>query len=125
MFSANQTPTSRQKDTVINVEATGKFCWNLATYDLREAVNATAEGVEYGVDEFEKAGLEKEDSHLVEVNKKKIPMVKRSPVKFECEHYSTLRLPGNPPMGAVGKIVHVRIAWETYTDFVPPFLQMW
>jgi flavin reductase (DIM6/NTAB) family NADH-FMN oxidoreductase RutF len=120
MFSANQTPTSHQKDTVVNVEATGKFCWNLATYDLREAVNATAEGVAYGVDEFERAGLEKEDSKLVKVNERRIPMVKKSPVKFECEYYSTLRLPGNPPMGAVdvviGRVVGIHIDEGVLTD---------
>jgi flavin reductase (DIM6/NTAB) family NADH-FMN oxidoreductase RutF len=124
MFSANQTPSARQKDTVVNVEATGKFCWNLATYDLREEVNKTAEQVDYGVDEFERAGLEKEDSKLVEVvakgEKKRIPMVKRSPVRFECEHYSTLRLPGNPPMGAVdvviGKVVGIYIDEAVLTD---------
>jgi flavin reductase (DIM6/NTAB) family NADH-FMN oxidoreductase RutF len=120
MFSANQTPTSAQKDTVVNVEATGKFCWNLATYSLREAVNKTAEGVEYGIDEFEIAGLEKEDSVLVEVGGKRVPMVKKSPVKFECEFYSTLRLPGNPPMGAVdvviGRVVGIHIDEKVLTD---------
>lgn len=93
------------------------FCWNLATYDLREEVNKTAEGVDYGVDEFEHAGLEKVDSTLVGVSvegeKMRVPMVKRSPVRFECEHYSTIRLPGNPPMGAVdvviGKVVGIHI----------------
>jgi flavin reductase (DIM6/NTAB) family NADH-FMN oxidoreductase RutF len=120
MFSANQTPTSTQKDTVVNVEATGKFCWNLATYNLREAVNATAESVDYGVDEFERAGLDKEDSKLVEVGGKRIPMVKNSPVKFECEYYSTLKLPGNPPMGAVdvviGRVVGIHIDEAVLTD---------
>jgi flavin reductase (DIM6/NTAB) family NADH-FMN oxidoreductase RutF len=120
MFSANQTPTSAQKDTVVNVEATGKFCWNLATYSLREAVNKTAEGVAAGIDEFDIAGLEKEDSRLVDVGGKRIPMVKDSPVKFECEHYSTLRLPGNPPMGAVdvviGRVVGIHVDEKVLTD---------
>ncbi|KZM19694.1 FMN binding [Ascochyta rabiei] len=124
MFSANQTPTAQQKDTVINTEATGKFCWNLATYDLREAVNITAEQTEYGVDEFEHAGLAKIDSRISEVDvngeKKLIPMVRDSPVRFECEHYTTLRLPGNPPMGAVdvviGRVVGIHIDERVLTD---------
>jgi flavin reductase (DIM6/NTAB) family NADH-FMN oxidoreductase RutF len=126
MFSANQTPQQRQKDTVRNAEATGVFCWNLATYDLREEVNVSAEQVEYGVDEFERAGLEKEDSKLVRVvvkgeeGKMSVPMVKRSPVRFECEYYSTLRLPGNPPMGTVdvviGKVVGIHIDERVLTD---------
>ncbi|KAI8938119.1 hypothetical protein NX059_005786 [Plenodomus lindquistii] len=132
MFSANQTPTQQQKDTVKNTEATGVFCWNLATYALREAVNKTAEQVPHGVDEFGVAGLEKEDSLVVGVGvgvgggggggkgKVKVPMVKDSPIKFECEYYSTLRLPGNPPMGAVdvviGKVVGIHIDEGVLTD---------
>ncbi|KAH7079222.1 hypothetical protein BKA63DRAFT_261297 [Paraphoma chrysanthemicola] len=113
MFSANQTASAQQKDSVVNAEATGVFCWNLATWDLREAVNATAEDVGPDIDEFTHAGLEKVDSTLVRVGKSAVPMVARSPVRFECEHYTTLRLPGNPPMGAVdvviGKVVGIHI----------------
>lgn len=124
MFSANQTPSATQKDTVVNAEATRVFCWNLATYALREAVNLTAEGVESGVDEFALAGLEKVDSKLVEVGikgeKVKVPMVAKSPVRFECEYYSTLRLPGDPPMGSVdvviGKVVGIHIEEGVLTD---------
>ena len=35
----------------------------------------------------------------------KIPMVAASPVKFECQVHSTLRLPGNPPMGTVDVVI--------------------
>jgi flavin reductase (DIM6/NTAB) family NADH-FMN oxidoreductase RutF len=124
MFSANQTPSAHQKDTVVNAETTGVFCWNLATYDLREAVNVTAEQVDYGVDEFERAGLEKVDSRVVQVAVQgvntQVPMVKASPVRFECEYYSTLRLPGHPPMGTVdvviGKVVGIYIDEAVLTD---------
>ncbi|GAA5825261.1 hypothetical protein JCM11251_006910 [Rhodosporidiobolus azoricus] len=97
MFSANQKPSdAARKDTVINAEREGEFCWSLATYQLREAVNITAEQVPYGEDEFLKAGLTKEYGKLV-----KAPMVAESPVKFECKYHNTFRLPGNPPMGSV------------------------
>lgn len=134
MFSANQQPDpgfpggSLQKDTVRNVEATGVFVWNLATWDLRDAVNATAQQFPPGVDEFEKAGLEKEYSRIVHVSIPapsklqigerdeiiRVPMVKASPVKFECVYHTTLRLPGNPPVGTadvvIGRVVGVHIA---------------
>jgi hypothetical protein len=68
------------------------------------------------MDEFEKVGLEKEMSRVIEG----VPMVKRSPVKFECEYYSTLRLPGNPPMGTadviIGKVVGIHIMEWALTD---------
>ncbi|KAK1751466.1 hypothetical protein QBC47DRAFT_351634 [Echria macrotheca] len=115
MFAANQTPTSTRKDTVINVEATGKFVWNLATYDLREAVNITAQQVPHGVDEFALASLAKEFSaHLPGDGTNPVPMVKDSPVKFECVHHSTLRLPGASELGTVdvviGRVVAVHIS---------------
>lgn len=118
MFAANQTPSNRRKDTVVNAEATGRFAWNLATWDLREAVNATAEQVPADVDEFDRAGLEKE--YTTALRDPQLPMVKASPVKFECIYHTTLRLPGNPPMGSVdvviGRVVAVHIADDALTD---------
>ena len=115
MFSANQTVANERKDTVLNAESTGRFVWNLATYDLREAVNITAEQVPYGEDEFARAGLEKQPASLMDV-----PMVGESPVKFECEYHTTIRLPGNPPMGTVdvviGKVVGVHVDDAVLTE---------
>ena len=83
--------------------------------DLREQVNITAEWLTADVDEFERAGLEKEQATLFDV-----PMVKASPIKFECQHYSTIRLPGNPPMGAVdvviGRVIGIHIDKSILTD---------
>lgn len=118
MFAANQTPSITQKDTVRNAETTGIFCWQLATYPLRNAVNITSEQLPYGTDEFVAAGLEKTYSTVLTPRLhipgfKGIPMVTESPVRFECEYHSTLRLPGTPPLGSVdiviGKVVGVFI----------------
>lgn len=106
-----------RKDTVVNAESTGSFVWNLATYDLREAMNITAQQFPYGVNEFEKAGLTAEPSTVLPVQ---VPMVKESPVRFECVYHSTMRLPGNPPMGTVdvvvGRVVGVHIDERVLTD---------
>ncbi len=108
MFSANQGTDGHQKDSARNSERTGEFVWNMATYDLREAVNITGEELPNGVDEFERAGLEKLPSTLVKPKR-----VKNSPIHFECQYLNTLRLPGNGPMGSVdvifGKVVAVHI----------------
>jgi len=118
MFSANQKPDHTRKDTVRNAEETGKFCWNLATWDLREAVNTTAEQVAYGVDEFSRAGLTKEFSTVLPGTP--VPMVKDSPVKFECVYHTTLRLPAKPPMGTadivIGRVVAIHIRDDVLTD---------
>ena len=115
MFSANQTDAGTRKDTTVNAETTGSFVWNVATYPLREAVNVSAEQVAPGIDEFDRAGLEKETACLVDV-----AMVKASPIKFECRYHTTIRLPGNPPMGTVdiviGRVVGVHIAPDVLTE---------
>ncbi|KAF2641733.1 hypothetical protein P280DRAFT_468283 [Massarina eburnea CBS 473.64] len=127
MFSANRLPSTAPKDSVRNAETTGVFCWSLATWDLRDAVNATSEHFEYGIDEFARAGLETRNSTLPSLelalkdgSKKRVPMVKNSPINFECEYYSTLRLPGNPPMGSVdvviGKVIGIHIDEGALTD---------
>ncbi|KAF2666710.1 hypothetical protein BT63DRAFT_427138 [Microthyrium microscopicum] len=125
MFAANQTHEGIPKDSTANAQSTGVFCWNLATWDLREEVNASAEFLEPGVDEFVKTGLQTVDSRLVKAclkggERRAVPMVEKSPVRFECEYHSTIRLPGNPPMGSVdvviGKVVGVHIAEWALTD---------
>lgn len=108
MFSSNQTPEGNRKDSVVNAEATGEFVWNMATYDLRNAVNQSAKYVDPSIDEFEIAGLEKAASIKVSP-----PRVAKSPIQFECEHIQTIRIPGNGPMGTVdlvlGKVVLIHI----------------
>jgi flavin reductase (DIM6/NTAB) family NADH-FMN oxidoreductase RutF len=111
MFSANQDTGGNRKDSVRNAEQTGEFVWNMATYELRDAVNMSAEELPHGVDEFERAGLQKLPSKLVK------PMrVARSPIQFECVYLNTLRFPGVPPMGTAdvvfGRVVAVHIADE-------------
>ena len=53
MFAANQNSLEARKDTVVNVEQTGEFVYNMATYDLRDAVNRSAAEVPPEVDEFQ------------------------------------------------------------------------
>lgn len=108
MFSANQNPRGARKDTVVNIEQTGEFVWNMATWALREAVNLTSEELAYGQDEFAHARLEKAPSRLV-----RPPRVAASPIQFECRHMQTVRLPGNGAVGSVevvfGRVVCVHI----------------
>jgi len=115
MFAANQTTDGRRKDTVVNVEQSGEFVYNMATYDLREAVNLSAQQVPSEVDEFELAGVTKAPSRLV-----KSPRVAESPVHFECLYYQTFRLPGNSPMSTVdiviGKVIGIHIQDQFITS---------
>ncbi len=108
MFAANQNTLGKRKDTVVNSEETGEFVYNMATYDLREAVNRSAAEVPPEVDEFELAHVTKAPSIRVKAFR-----VAESPVQFECRTHQTLRLPGNGLMGTVdvviGRVVLIHI----------------
>jgi flavin reductase (DIM6/NTAB) family NADH-FMN oxidoreductase RutF len=108
MFAANQHPDGRRKDTVINAEETGYFVWNMATYDLREAVNTSATDYPHGVDEFEHAKVTKAPCIIAPG-----PRVAESPCHFECRFVSTHRLKGNGAMGTVdvvyGEVVQIHV----------------
>jgi flavin reductase (DIM6/NTAB) family NADH-FMN oxidoreductase RutF len=113
MFASNQNAANlngdwRRKDTVVNAEETGFFVWNMATWDLREAVNISAADFASDVDEFDKAGVTKAACILAPG-----PRVAESPCHFECRYVSTTRLPGNGAMGTVdvvfGEVVQIHI----------------
>ena len=69
------------KDSVANVEATGEFVCNVATWELREAMNATSAEAPPEVDEFALAGLTMAKSELVAP-----PRVAESPIHLECKY---------------------------------------
>lgn len=115
LIISGQKTSGDRKDTIENAERTGDFVWNMATYDLREAVNISAQEVHADVDEFELAGLTKEPSRLVKPFR-----VKESPIQFECEYYQTIRLPLGGAKRAVdmliGRVVGIHIAKEAIRD---------
>ena len=109
MFANNAPEDRPEKDSLANVRESGEFCVNLATYALRQAVNATSATVARGVDEFELAGLTKAPCELV-----RCPRVGESPAALECK---VLRIvdfppqrPGDRACGVVfGRVVAVHI----------------
>jgi flavin reductase (DIM6/NTAB) family NADH-FMN oxidoreductase RutF len=82
MFSS-----SGMKDSAAFAHATREFVWNLPTYALREAMNATSQHLPRGESEFAHAGLSMAPSRLVGV-----PRVAESPVALECRVTQTLEL---------------------------------
>ncbi|MCB1474117.1 MAG: flavin reductase family protein [Rhodobiaceae bacterium] len=109
MFAANRYPDGRRKDTVLNAEATGWFVWNMATWDLREAVNISAMALPYGDDEFVHAKVTKRPA--VDAPG---PMVAESPCHFECRYLSTHHLPGDSRVGGVdivfGRVERIHVS---------------
>ena len=68
-----------RKDSVSFIEQTKEFVCNLATWDLREQMNATSAPLKRGVNEMERASLAPAPSRLV-----KPPRVAASPCALEC-----------------------------------------
>ena len=74
------------KDSMRNIEATGEFTVSLATFGLREQMNASSAHV--AADEFELAGLTKAPSQMV-----RPPRVAESPAALECCLHRIVSLP--------------------------------
>jgi flavin reductase (DIM6/NTAB) family NADH-FMN oxidoreductase RutF len=98
-----------RKDTILNIEATGEFAFNMATYDLRDAMNASSARVAVDVDEFELARLTKAPCQFI-----KAPRVAESPVCFECRHFQTVPLPNDEgcvnDWMVIGRVIGIHIA---------------
>jgi flavin reductase (DIM6/NTAB) family NADH-FMN oxidoreductase RutF len=75
------------KDAVAFIEETREFVCNLATYDLREAMNQTSAPLPRGNDEMSFAGLKAEPSRLVTP-----PRVAGVAAALECKWLSTTQL---------------------------------
>lgn len=97
------------KDSVRNVLETAEFVVNLATWDLRAAVNATAAAVPPGSNEMDLAGLQPSPSILV-----RPPRVRASPINLECRLHRLIELPSlraeEPNHMVLGSVVGVHIA---------------
>lgn len=108
MFASNGRQPHGAKDSLANVEGTGEFVANLATWDLREAMNRSSAPLGPDVDEFAFAGLEALPAKLVRPAR-----VAGAPVHLECVHHQTVDLPSNEPEGrnaiVIGQVVGVHI----------------
>ena len=69
-----------KKDSVSFIEETGEFVCNLATWELREAMNAPSAPLPRGVNEMQRAGLEAAASRMV-----RPPRVKAAACALECK----------------------------------------
>jgi flavin reductase (DIM6/NTAB) family NADH-FMN oxidoreductase RutF len=101
--------SSGRKDSATFAGEVAEFVWNLATWDLREAMNQTSATLARGDSEFEHAGLEMAPSRLVAP-----PRVAVSPCAMECKVVHAVELPdvdGNPASQflVVGQVIGVHL----------------
>jgi len=98
-----------RKDSQRNAEETGEFVCNIATYDLREVVNASSTEWGPAVSEPECIGLA-----MAPCREVKPPRVARSPVALECKYFKTVELVSsdgtrNASSVVLGEVVGVHI----------------
>ena len=115
MFASGGRQPTGPKDSLANCEATGEFVVNLATWELREAMNQTSASDPPELDEMTAAGLEAEPSRLV-----KPPRVKAAPIHLECRYHQTVELPCRDPEErnavVIGEVLGIHIRDEVMTD---------
>ena len=97
-----------RKDTLRNIQDTDEFALSLATFELREQMNASSANVAHGVDEFSLAGLGKAACRFIAA-----PRVAESPVCLECRLFKVFDLPDDGGSVAdyliVGRVIGIHI----------------
>ena len=76
-----------EKDAAAFAIESGEFAWSMATWTLREKMNATSEGLPRGQSEFEFAGLATAPCRIV-----RAPRVADSPAAMECKVTQVVRV---------------------------------
>ncbi|MEP0518861.1 MAG: flavin reductase family protein [Hyphomicrobiales bacterium] len=104
------------KDSANNAKNTGVFACNVATYALRDAMNATSAPLEPGVSEFERAGLTPVPCKLIDA-----PMMLEAKIVMECQTLEVKPLVdtnGNQVAYTmvIGQVVGIHIADEFIQD---------
>ncbi|MFM8323194.1 MAG: flavin reductase family protein [Chloroflexota bacterium] len=96
-----------EKDTLVNLRATGEFVVNIATEALAAAVNLSATEFDPEVDEFQAAGVTPAPCRSV-----RPPRVAESPINLECRVAQIVDLGSQPGAGSVviGRVLafHIR-----------------
>ncbi len=103
------------KNSLANIRETREFVANLATWELRDAVNTSSAPAPAGVDEFELARLTKARARVV-----RAPYVAESPVHLECVLTELVELPtpdaSDPNTVIFGEVVGIDIDDRVITD---------
>ncbi len=115
MYASSGTQPHGPKDTLTNIRETGEFVVNVATWDLREAMNITSQAAAPDEDEFALAGLTPRPSQLI-----KAPRIGESPINMECRLLDIIDLASNDPQQpntmVIGHVLGIHIDDSILTD---------
>jgi len=113
-----------RKDSQRNAEETGEFVCSLASYELKDAMNASSAPYARGVSEPERLGLEMASSRQV-----KPPRVARAPAALECKYFKTVELYSsdgkrNRSSVVIGEVVGIYIDDRVIVDGIVDITRM-
>ena len=113
MFASTSTKDDRDfgKDSTANIRDTGVFCVNIVEYAARDAMNVTSETLPAGMDEFEKAGIEKAQCDVIDC-----PRVANAPAALECRLTQIVELEGAHNKLVLGEVVGVHMRDDCLVD---------
>ena len=97
-------PDGREKHTLMNLRATGEFCFNVVTRPVWKEMVDTANGFPEGVSEFAETGLTPIPSVRV-----RPPRVKEAPIHFECKLERVLTLGPKRQALLIGEVVYIHV----------------
>ena len=109
--TASKADRARGKDSVGNIIDTGVFCVNVVCFEMREAMNATSTSAPRDVDEFELAGLKREDCVTNACYR-----VTDAPASMECRLVKIVDLPGDANIVVFGEVTGIHLRDEYLVD---------
>lgn len=115
MYSTNGRQPHGPKDTLTNIRETKEFVVNVATWDLRDAMNMTSLAAKPDENEFDLAGLTPAPSEKIAA-----PRIADSPINMECKLLKIVDLlsadPDQPNTMVIGHVVGIHIREDILTD---------
>ncbi len=113
MFASTSTKPDRQgtKDSVANIRETGVFCVNIVEYAMKDVMNETSGPWPREIDEFAKAGIEREGCVTISCSR-----VKHAPANLECKLTQIVQLPGKANFVVFGEVTGVHLRDDCLKD---------
>jgi flavin reductase (DIM6/NTAB) family NADH-FMN oxidoreductase RutF len=103
------------KDSIRNIEASGEFVCNIATWDTREQMNKSSASLPPNIDEISLTDLTPIPGNLVNA-----PRIKEAPAHLECRYIKSVDIPGWTEADAYrvifGEVVGVHIGDDFITE---------
>ncbi len=115
MFASTSTKEDRDgtKDSVSNIRETGVFCVNIVEYAMRDVMNVSSGLWPKEVDEFEKAGIAREECRTIPCSR-----VAKGPANLECKLTQIVTLPGKANFLVLGEVTGIHLRDDCVHDGV-------